>query len=91
MKKFNINDFIKVKLTSFGKDVYYHQYDDWNKKYNLVVPITPMELKVDEDGFTEFQLWDFMNIFGKYFFNGSVEQIMERNNIYFDDTYLKEV
>lgn len=24
--------------------------------------------KVDENGYSSFQLWDFMNIYGKYFF-----------------------
>ena len=30
MNEFNINDFVKVKLTEKGKYIYYHQFDDIN-------------------------------------------------------------
>ena len=29
-QNFNINDFVKVKLTEKGKYIYYHQFDDIN-------------------------------------------------------------
>jgi len=32
MKKLNMNSMIKVKLTPFGADIFYHQYDELNKK-----------------------------------------------------------
>lgn len=28
MKKINFNSIVKVKLTDFGKDIYYHKNDD---------------------------------------------------------------
>ena len=31
MKKLNLNCIIKVKLTDYGKDIFYHQYDELNK------------------------------------------------------------
>ena len=32
MKKLNMNSTIKVKLTPFGTDIFYHQFDELNKK-----------------------------------------------------------
>ena len=49
--KFNVNHYVKVKLTEYGKDVFKR------KSYFKLK-------KEDEDGYTEFQLWDFMSIFG---------------------------
>ena len=49
----NLNDFIKVKLNDLGKDVYRHS-------------LFGQDPKVDENGYTEFQLWVFMNIYGAY-------------------------
>lgn len=28
LKKLNMNDYIRVKLTDHGKDIYYHRFDD---------------------------------------------------------------
>ncbi len=66
--KINLNDFIKVKLTDYGKEIYYHKDDDFNaylskRGLELFKPHFP---KVDEDGKTKFQLWDFMKIYGNY-------------------------
>lgn len=49
--KFNINDYVKVKLTEHGKKILKEK--DINNS-------------VDENGYTKFQLWDIMNIFGEY-------------------------
>ena len=29
--KINLNETVKVKLTDYGKDVYYHQFDDYGR------------------------------------------------------------
>lgn len=57
MIKFNINDTVKVKLTDMGKDIYYHQYDQFN--------LTPEYPEVDEIGYTKFQLWELMRLYGQ--------------------------
>ena len=62
----NLNDKIKCRLTDRGKDIYYHQYDDLNKKLNWLPPIEPRYPDVDEDGFTKIQLWKFARIFGPH-------------------------
>lgn len=64
--KININEYVKVKLTDYGKEIFYHQYDNFNKTYGKEI-IKPRYPEVDSDGYTSFQLWDFMNIYGKYF------------------------
>ena len=57
MKKINYNCTIKVKLSEQGKTIYRNFYHD--------DPIT------DENGFSKFQLWWFMYIFGKHMVAGS--------------------
>lgn len=69
---FNINDYVKVKLTERGKYIYSHYYDDLNA---LIIKnggkhLEPVEIQYDEEGYTEFQMWHLMKIFGKHLFNG---------------------
>lgn len=69
---FNINDYVKVKLTEKGKYIYYHQFDDMNEDILKMggKPLNPIELKYDDEGYAEFQMWHFMEIFGKHLYNG---------------------
>ena len=52
--KINLNEFIKVKLTGLGKDIYSHRYNG---------ELFP---KIDENGYTRFQLWDFIQLYGEH-------------------------
>ena len=61
--RLNLNDEIKVKLTEHGKDIYYHQYDRLNTALGREV-CKPNYPKVEEDGYTTFQLWCFMELYG---------------------------
>lgn len=61
----NLNEHIKVKLTDYGKEVYYHQFDYINDRYGREV-CKPFAPRVDEDGYTSFQLWEFIHIYGPY-------------------------
>lgn len=63
--RLNLNENIKVKLTDFGKNIYWHQYDELNNSFGrqLCKPTMP---KVDEDGYTTFQLWHFMELYGEH-------------------------
>lgn len=88
MKKFNVNNMVKVKLTDLGKDIFYHQFDELNNMCREVV-IKPIYPKVDADGFTEFQLWDLMSIYGAHLQLGC-NIPFEDCAIYFDDD-LEEV
>ena len=63
--RINLNDWIKVKLTNHGKDIYYHRYDDINQSYGKII-CEPDYPKADKDGYTKFQLWQFMQLYGKH-------------------------
>lgn len=84
MQTINLNDHIKVKLSDAGKDIYYHQYDEINRKLRLLsgkpTTIKPTMPKVDTEGYTKFQLWEFMHLYGKYIMMGG-ESILETLNI----------
>ena len=88
MKKLNLNSIIKVKLTNYGKEVFYHQYDELNeffgKKY-----LKPEFPDVDSEGYSEFQLWDFMYVYGKCMTMGA-PNVIEPLNIYINDDDLVE-
>lgn len=89
MLKLNLNNFIRVKLTEYGRDIYYHQYDELNNKAGKIV-YTPTYPEVDEQGFTKFQLHRFMNIYGAYLFPGN-KNVVEDINIYVDPNDLLPV
>ena len=61
--RINLNEPIKVKLTDWGKEIYYHQYDRTNQiaGREICKPRFPRE---DENGYTEFQLWCFIELYG---------------------------
>ena len=63
-KETNLNNCIKVKLTEKGKEIYRNRFDEDDVKE---LGIEYCEPKVDEEGYTEFQMWDFIRIFGKHF------------------------
>ena len=63
---FNINNFIKVKLTEEGQKVVQEDYEYWHSIYPYIVP----KYVEDSDGYTQFQMWKFMNLFGFKFRNG---------------------
>ena len=63
--RINLNEWIKVKLTDWGKEIYYHQYDKINHIAGKEI-CKPKFPKEDENGYTKFQLWDFMELYGEY-------------------------
>lgn len=65
MTRINLNEVIKVKLTDRGKYIYFHRYDDLNRCWGrtMIEPSYPAE---DEEGYSAFQLWNFMNIYGPH-------------------------
>lgn len=66
-KETNLNYYIKVKLTEKGKEIYRYRFNKNDIEELEKFGIEPLEPKVDEEGYTEFQMWDFMRIFGKHF------------------------
>lgn len=63
--KINLNDNVKVKLTPYGAEIYYHQFDETNKQAGRTV-IEPHMPKIDKDGYTQFQLHHFVNLYGEH-------------------------
>ena len=86
--RLNLNDNIKVKLTELGKDIYYHQYDRTNAFLGreLCKPSYP---KVDEDGYTTFQLWCFMELYGVHM-GMTLPNVIEPLDIVFDEPSIEE-
>lgn len=63
--RINLNEPVKVKLTAWGKEIFYHKYDRVNKMAGIEV-CKPTYPKEDENGYTEFQLWRFMELYGEH-------------------------
>ena len=63
--RINLNEPINVKLTDWGKEIYYHQYDRANQIAGREI-CKPKFPKEDEKGYTEFQLWCFMELYGEH-------------------------
>lgn len=76
----NINDYIKVKLTDKGKDIYYDYYVNYYQEEDYIYKNTACEAKVDINGYTKMQLHEFMQIFGNRIPFG-YNDIFENNNI----------
>lgn len=73
--KTNLNYYIKVKLNDYGKQIH---HDDW--KGICEETGTPYKLEVDEEGYSEFQLYEFMNTFGEHAHMGA-KPFLETNDI----------
>ena len=63
--RINLNEPIMVKLTDWGKEIYYHQYDRVNQIAGREI-CKPKFPKEDENGYTEFQVWCFMELYGEH-------------------------
>ena len=65
---FNMNEYVKVKLKIKG-------WETLSRWHNRFATTTEERLKriyeVDEDGYTEFQLWNLVQIFGDQFYMGN--------------------
>ena len=65
----NLNDWVKVKLTDLGKEIYYHRHDrliEHIRNHGIEPTIKPSFPKEDAEGKTRFQLWDFMELYGEH-------------------------
>jgi len=66
---FNMNHYIKVKITKIGLDELERQHNEYKKVYPLAFKefIAP---NVDEDGFSKWQMWSLMCQLGHLLGNG---------------------
>jgi hypothetical protein len=82
MKTLNINSYVRIKLTTFGIEKLKENHERLYKQFPSIGKFIPP--KVDKDGFYQMQLWEVMNTFGKYLYNGSTDLPFEMN-IQIDD------
>lgn len=66
--RINLNENVKFKLTDYGKDIYYHRFDELNETIIRKggKPLTPRMPEVDANGYTTMQLWCFIELYGNY-------------------------
>ncbi len=62
MTPFNVNDYVWVKLTERGRTLYRIHWEQYH--------CTPVPLETNAEGYSRFQLWDLMSIFGQNLYNG---------------------
>ena len=65
IQKINLNETIKVKLTPYGAEIYYKQYDELNKNAGKTL-LEPRMPQIDKEGYTKFQLWHFIELYGEH-------------------------
>ena len=65
IQKINLNETIKVKLTPYGAEIYYKQFDEVNKQCGREI-CKPQMPRIDKDGYTELQLWHFIELYGQH-------------------------
>lgn len=79
---FNMNDKVLVKLKDEGFKYWQDDYRHLPDKYKP--SIDDLKAKADKDGFIEFQLWEFMRLFGETISLESVP-IFENNIRFYKD------
>jgi len=72
---FNLNSSIKVRLTDLGYQRLADIYNEMTKKLSLHTYMSASfyKNKADENGYTEFQAWDFIRKFGGVTIHGGPE------------------
>ena len=90
-KTFNINEIIKVKLTQKGKLIYLEYQIEIQKRFDRdgIKIEVPLNIEVDSEGFSSFQLWRFMEIFGSHMYCGA-EPVIEGPILYLPEELLRE-
>lgn len=72
---FNINQYVRVRLTDDGKAILAAQYESLRASFPKLPPHTPK--REDEEGFASFQMWDLMQSFGSHIHLGSTRPPFE--------------
>ena len=73
--KTNLNLYIKVKLNDYGKKIHYDYWKDICRDAKATY-----KLEIDEEGYSSFQIYDFMNTFGEHAHMGA-KPFLETNDI----------
>jgi hypothetical protein len=62
---FNVNHYIKAKITEYGYSVWVDSYNKYSSEPLNTESILKLRNKADKDGYTTFQMHEFMNLFGE--------------------------
>lgn len=93
MLKFNINNYIRVKLKEEGykywKTVYDSVYQDIPHLHQYIKPLEAYKAKADKDGYIKMQAWEFMRIFGDTISLGTI--CVFDTEILIEERYLQAV
>lgn len=68
--RFNVNHYVRVKITRHGKKCLRKNYDDLAKSYGGKLGFPFRLPKADKDGWTRFQMHDLMANFGQHMYCG---------------------
>lgn len=66
--KFNINNYVKVRLTDRGREILLEQHNDLNC-FRTTEHLSPLDYnppKEDGEGYSRWQMWSLINTFGEY-------------------------
>jgi hypothetical protein len=80
--RINLNDFVRFKLTDFGRRIYSHRLNEV-LKYLPGIDRSNVGLVEDSEGYARMQLHAFMNMFGPQLINGAPVPV-ERLEIIYD-------
>lgn len=88
VKKINLNDTVKVKLTEYGKNIYRNHCNNISRF--MCANGSPLEPPVDDDGYSGFQIHRLMDIFGVHVLLNR-KQIFEKNAICLNTNDLEDI
>jgi hypothetical protein len=86
MKKFNVNDNVKVKLTDYGKKLLKAEHERFWAKHSRDVAYEPK--REDANGYVTFQLWELMARLGPSIVMGL--ELPFKTEILIDDKHLED-
>ncbi|MEH7503275.1 hypothetical protein V7152_14900 [Neobacillus drentensis] len=69
--KVNFNEPVKVQLTEAGIYILKQRHEELKRKIGRP-NLEPVDIKIDDEGYSSFQLWSLMNVFGNHMSLGCV-------------------
>lgn len=81
--KININDMVRFKPTEIARQIYARKRYYLLKKLIAIgkLDIDSCLLQTDANGFVKMPLWEVMNLFGEYCYNGTVTHPILNNEL----------
>lgn len=89
MQEFNINSYVKVKLTEDGQQAVVSFNKEIDESSDEKQTMTRAN-NVDEDGYIKLQLWELMRVFGQHC-SVDANNLFKDNNLYIYDKSLSQI